>query len=62
MKHPAHPSAKNEYQGTAKEPRTPVNVREQHKSEMIAFRTRLRQLFLDRNIEPASPAFAVAAA
>ena len=47
MKHPAHPLAKNEYQGTAEKPRIPVNVREQHKSEMISFRTRLRQLFLD---------------
>ena len=61
MKHPAHPLAKNEYQGTAEEPRIPVNVREQHKSEMISFRTRVRQLFLDRNIEPASPAPAIIA-
>lgn len=52
MKHPAHPLAKNEYQGTAEEPRIPVNVREQHKADMKAFAIRLRQLFLDRGMEP----------
>jgi hypothetical protein len=61
MKHPAHPTAKNEYQGTAEAPRVSVNVKEQHKVDMKAFAVRLRQLFLDRNIEPASPAPAIIA-
>lgn len=53
MKHPAHPKAKNEYQGTSEAPKLTLNVKEQHKADMRAFVVRLRQLFLDRGIEPA---------
>lgn len=53
MKHPSHPKAKNEYQGTAEVARPTLNVREQHKADMKAFTSRLRQLFLDRGINPA---------
>ena len=53
MKHPSHPTAKNEYQGTAEASKVSVNVKEQHKVDMIAFAVRLKQLFLDRGMEPA---------
>jgi len=52
MKHPAHPKAKNEYQGTSEAPKLTLSVREQHKADMKAFTIRLRQLFLDRGMEP----------
>lgn len=53
MKHPAHPKAKNEYQGTSEAPKIASSVKEQHRSDMKAFAVRLRQLFLDRGMEPA---------
>ena len=52
MKHPAHPKAKNEYQGTSETPKLSMSVKEQHKADMKAFAVRLRGLFLDRGMEP----------
>lgn len=52
MVHPSYPKAKNEYQGTSETPKQSLNVREQHKADMKAFAVRLKQLFLDRGMEP----------